>query len=288
MATRTKLWDLIKAAFNARPLGMFIPPNWIGIAAFSMLGLINPGLWLVGTGLELGYLFWLVNNPRFRRVIAGRAISQEQQAWQEKIARQIEGMSPDSLAKYKYLESRCLTIIEQQGQESSPVQNNLDTQADGLSRLLWIYLRLIQAQELLMRLDHGAEGERERLQERSKSLQVQLKDLRIADDLRKSLTSQLDIVNQRVAKREEATAKGAFVAAEIERIEEQVELIREQAMLASDPRSVSQRIDDVAATLGGTSDWIREQQQVFGQVEDLIGAPPPPLLQAKPRPRQSI
>ena len=26
------LWTYVKAAFNARPIGMFVPPNWIGLA----------------------------------------------------------------------------------------------------------------------------------------------------------------------------------------------------------------------------------------------------------------
>jgi len=40
------------AAFNARPFGMPIPPNWFAVAAFALLGaFVNPGLWLVGAGL---------------------------------------------------------------------------------------------------------------------------------------------------------------------------------------------------------------------------------------------
>jgi hypothetical protein len=47
-------------AFNARPLGMPVPPNWFGVAAFGLLGaLVNPGLWLIGVGLEGMYLWWL-------------------------------------------------------------------------------------------------------------------------------------------------------------------------------------------------------------------------------------
>ena len=42
------LWSYIKAAFNARPLGMPIPPNWIGIAAFGLLGLTSWGFWVLG------------------------------------------------------------------------------------------------------------------------------------------------------------------------------------------------------------------------------------------------
>ena len=60
----------LAAAFNAKPLGMPIPPNWFGIAAFGLLGaLVNPGLWLIGLGLEGLYLWTLSRNERFRNAI---------------------------------------------------------------------------------------------------------------------------------------------------------------------------------------------------------------------------
>ena len=48
------LFDYVRAAFNARPFGMFVAPNWVGVAAFGLLGFLNPGFWLLGAGLELG------------------------------------------------------------------------------------------------------------------------------------------------------------------------------------------------------------------------------------------
>ena len=38
------------------------------------------------------------------------------------------------------------------------------------------------------------------------------------------------------------------------------------------------RIDEIAASLGSTSEWIRNEQQVFGAMDDLLtGAPPGPI-----------
>ncbi|MBN1421722.1 MAG: hypothetical protein JXP34_23310, partial [Planctomycetes bacterium] len=74
---------------------------------------------------------------------------------------------------------------------------------------------------------------------------------------------------------QEAAEKLAFLESELARVREQVELIREQAVLATDPEIVSNRIDEIAATLGGTTQWIREQQQIYGQVEDLLAEPLP-------------
>src|SRR5688572_7532946 len=60
----------IAAAFNARPFGMPIPLNWFGVAAFALLGaLVNPGLWLVGAGLEGLYLWAVSRNERFRAIV---------------------------------------------------------------------------------------------------------------------------------------------------------------------------------------------------------------------------
>ena len=51
----------LAAAFNARPFGMPIPPNWFALAAFGLLGaFVDPGFWLIGAGLEALYLWALV------------------------------------------------------------------------------------------------------------------------------------------------------------------------------------------------------------------------------------
>jgi len=59
-----------------------------------------------------------------------------------------------------------------------------------------------------------------------------------------------------------------------------VELIREQAVLATNPETVSQRIDQITTTLGGTTQWIQDQQKIYGAVEDLLMEPPPITMAA--------
>jgi hypothetical protein len=76
-------------------------------------------------------------------------------------------------------------------------------------------------------------------------------------------------------RRAEAERKLGFLDAETERLEQQVELIREQAALSTDPAQLSQRIDEITASLGTTSQWIRDQQQVFGAMDDLLSDAPP-------------
>ena len=118
------------------------------------------------------------------------------------------------------------------------------------------------------------------------NLKRRLEDPGIADELRRSLTSQLELVEQRLVRRGEADQKLAFLDAEIARIEEQVELIREQAVLSSDPEHFSSRIDEIGATLGSTGQWIADQQQTLGAMDDLIAEPPPLAMQTRARETQ--
>ena len=120
----------------------------------------------------------------------------------------------------------------------------------------------------------GDASRSEPLDRRLKELEAHVDAPNINDDLRRSLNSQLDILRQRIAQQADVKEKIKFLDAEIVRIQEQAELIREQAALSTDPERLSERIDQIAATLGGTSQWIRDQQQVYGEMEDLLTEPP--------------
>jgi hypothetical protein len=276
---KRRLRDYLKAAFNARPIGMLIPPNWIGVAGFALLGLVNPGFWLLGAGLELGYLLTLATNRRFQRVVDGRALSKERRQWLTRQRGLVYQLARSDRERYLALEKRCRGIIKQQ--RSSGAGQELLTQGEGLGRLLWIYLRLLVTRQSLQRLleeSEGIDGSGASLEERLAELQRQLEDPGLGGNLRRSLSGQVDILEQRLVKQTEAREKMAFLEAELTRIQEQVELIREQAVVSADPQTLSQRIDQVAATLGGTSQWISQQRQIMGEVEDLLIEPPPVLL----------
>jgi hypothetical protein len=269
-------WDYIRKAFNARPIGMFVPPNWIGLGIFAFLGVLNPGFWVIGLGLEFGYLWVLGTSKRFQRFVGASKQLQTQRQWITKLNERIQQLGKDDQDRYRALERRCRSILEQQQrlQESSP---GLQAEEEGLSRLLGVYLRLLitrQAIGPILREPDGSKNESTDLEARITNLQSQLKE-QLTDDLRKSFSGQIEILQQRLERRREAKEKLAFLDAELMRIQEQVELVREQAVLSADPGVLSKRIDEVTATLGGTTQWISDQQKIYGAVEDLMSEPPP-------------
>ena len=269
--------EYIREAFHARPLGMFVAPNWVFLFGVGLASLMEPGFLILGAGLELGYLFLLATNPRFQRVVEGKKLLEAQKQWASRQQLQVSNLKGEDQSRYRLLEQRCRGILEQQkGLDTSEV--DLRAQGEGLARLSWIYLRLLLTRQAIKKVLEDALGsDAGDMEERVKGLGEQVKSAELGDDVRKSLTGQMEILQQRVEKQKEAREKVTFMEAELTRIEEQVELIREQAALSADPKGVSDRIDQVAADLSGRSQWLRDQQQVCGRVEDLLTEPPPPI-----------
>jgi hypothetical protein len=268
--------DYIGKAFNARPIGMFVPPNWIGLGIFGILGTLNPGFWVIGLGLELGYLAVLATNRRFQRFVAATLQLKTQQSWQTKVDALAQPLSKEDQQRYRNLESRCRTLLEQQLQLQTP-SSGLQAQGEVLGKLLWVYLRLLATRQAITHIVRGGIGspdETKELEERIAALQAQIGGP-LTEDLKKSLSGQVEILQQRLEKRHEAKQKLEFLDAELMRIQEQVELVREQAVLSADPEALSQRIDQVTTTLGSTNQWIRDQQKIYGAVEELMAEPPP-------------
>ena len=285
MATKPGLTDYLAAAFNARPFGMFVAPNWVGLAAFGLLGITNPGFWVLGAGLEIGYLLLLATNARFQRTVSSRPLSAARAEWNARIERLMGRLEGNDRARYSALAERCRSIIDLQTHGGSDLPHGIESQADSLGRLSWMFLRLLVARRTINTvLGSGETGTT--LRKRLEKLERQAADEAMGADLRRSLSGQIDILRQRVEQHEEAQHKAAYIDAELTRIEEQVELIREQAALSTDPDVLSRRIDEIAATLGGTGQWIKDQQKVYGAMDDLLSEPPPLTTDARAKESQ--
>jgi hypothetical protein len=296
---RPSLWDYVREAFNARPIGMFLPPNWAMLAAFGIAGYLHDPGWLVlGSGVELGYLLLLGTNGRFQRFVAGKMAAGGSDEAERRLAALFATLPDTDKRRHQALAQRCQSILQQQFQNDTRAPG-YQSQSDSLSRLTWMYLRLLVTRQAIQRVvkegarspgdpppvpGQGTPGmSGQRLEQRLAELKRRLADHSLGDDLRRSLQGQADLLEQRVARRGEADGKLAFLDAELARIEEQVELIREQAVLSTDPERLSQRIDEISATLGTTGEWIADQQKTIGALDDLISDPPPLASQTRAR-----
>jgi hypothetical protein len=270
----------LKEAFWARPWGIWPPPNLIGLAAFGLLGFENWGFWVLGAGLELGYLLMLSTNSRFQRIVDSKASVAKQETSQQQIARLVARLTHADQARYRALEKRCQDVLSHIRQHDTSNSVDVQAQAEGLGRLLFVYLKLLMTRGAIIKVLEGTEDAGRSIDRKILDVERQLRNAS-SPELKNSLTDQLEILGERKKRHAEAREKVTFIEAELTRIQEQVELIREGTVITSDPKHLSEKIDSIGDTLGTTSQWIRQQQELYGQTDELLNDPPPVILEAK-------
>jgi hypothetical protein len=278
MSKSPGLSEYISSAFSARPKGMFVSPNWIGIGAFALLGaLINPGFLLIGAGLEVAYLFGLSTNPRFQRYVRAQQVSQENESKQVQLSTFVARLTPDARQRFNALQQRCRSIMDFYENQLNIAPSIVDHHSTSLNRFAWIFLQLLLTKGGILRMMQ--EGSftaefRSRIEKEITQLDARIQSDALSPELKKSLESQREILRQRLAVVSEADAKLNYINAELDRIEQQIELLREQAAVSKDSQAIAVRIDDVTSSLGETTEWIKEQQSLFGAVQDVVEEPP--------------
>jgi len=257
----------LRAAFNARPLGMPIPPNWFGIAAFGLLGaLVNPGLWLIGLGLEGLYLWTLSRNQRFRNTVDATAIetSDSTSRYEELLANLDQ---PSQTAQY---------AIEREAAEIVGLLQKSEAHASQIGdvrQMAWLHLKLLTARASFSEVLASSERERQALEQQEKQCRDRLASSDVDDDLKRSLEQQLAVIKQRQDAHKDAHRRRELVDAELGRLRQQVSLVREQALLSTDDSNLGESLDALSASLNEANRWLKDQRELFG---GLVADEPPP------------
>jgi hypothetical protein len=263
-------------AFNARTLGMPVPLNWFGIAAFGVLGaLVNPGLWLVGAGLEGLYLWWLSRNERFRAVVDSEAgVSDSTSRYEAMLA------SLDSNAQsHQYeIEREAAEIVGLLQRSAGHV-----SQIGDVRQMAWLHLKLLAARAAFAEVTASAERERRALDEQERRCRERLAQGDTDEELRRSLEQQLEVLKARQGAHNEARRRRELVDAELARLRQQVSLVREQALLATDENNMGSSLDALSASLNEANRWLRDQRELFGGLDAFTDEPPPADMLASKR-----
>jgi hypothetical protein len=268
--------SVLAAAFNARPFGMPVPPNWFGLAAFGLLGaLVDPAFLLIGAGVEGLYLWALTRSARFRAVV--EAESRATGGWDARYEALLAGVDPAARRGPDAQEAEAADI----GELLAPGGAH-ESQLGQVRQMAWLHLKLLAARGSLLEVAESADREERSLAEKETALDERLRAGSADDELRRSLEQQLAVIRSRRAAHADAARRRELVDAELERLRQQVSLVREQALLATDEQSVAQSLDAVSASLNEANRWLRDQRELFAGLDALTDeSPPPELLRAK-------
>ncbi len=281
-------WDYLKAAFWYKPrVGFFgpLPLNQLALFLFglSAIALRNPAPLFLGGALEVGYLAFLSSHPSFQKLIQGLRLLKTRSGWEDRIRMSLASLSPESQGRYRRLYQQCSLILGiSQTLEGGGDEALRDMRSGSLNQLLWLFLRLLTSRELitgnLSQVDHGAlEADIERIRERLAQAEPE-------SALARSLQGTLDIQSKRLENLTRARSTQEVIEAELDRIEQQVRLIREESAVTSGPEAMSSRLDAITATLGETSRWMDQNAEILGALGGEEFEPPVVTLPRLPEP----
>ncbi|MBN6148841.1 hypothetical protein JR065_00680 [Xanthomonas sp. AmX2] len=278
-----RLMRYLAAAFNARPWGMPVPPNWFGLAAFAMLGwAVNPGFWLIGAGLEVAYLVWLANDARFQRLADARRPPEPDPA-EQRYQSLLEPLAARARQRHARIESRAREIIA--SFDRSPV---MAAHTDTVEQLVWLHLRMLSARQTIAQVVDTAQEEYDALQAQESQIAQRLARGDVSAELQRSLEQQQQVIDARQAAHADATLRLEHVDSELQRIDQQIALIREQTLLATDEERVGVSLDALSTSYNEASRWLLDQRDLLGTSDLFDNQPLPRRVLRQPAASQAL
>jgi hypothetical protein len=262
-------WNYVKAAFHSRvevPLLGRIPLNKLLLGGLAILGVANPGFWLLGIGLEAGYLLLMAGNERFQRVVQAGWMEQSTQTWAERRTRLLSGLDPESQRRYRRLLDSGAAVLR--STEHLPERGaGEDLRAGSLSHLHWMFLKLLASRGRIR--ETLAQTLRGDLEREIETLTGKMAKEDPGSPVVRSMQGTLDIQKRRLDNILQAESSLKLIEAELDRIEKHVALLQEESQVSSDPAKLSDSLDGVMESLQGTSKWMAENDELFGSLEEV-------------------
>lgn len=272
------LGDYLKAAFTWR---------WNLLAlgagtAFAVLSPIAATLVPLIAAAELLYLTGLISMPKFRRSVDARLLGrapdweQREEDPQTLLTRILAELGPGPANRFKDLRERCLRLRRiargvAAGAPEAPEADQL--RGGGLDKLLWVFLRLLYAQQGLWKFLEQTDRT---------ALEAQLKDLELRraamgestdERLKRSLTDAIATTTLRLDNLKAAEGNNAFVDLELERIEAKILALSEMSVNNQNPDFISTQVDSVADSMAQTELAIRDLNALTGLSSNIEQAP---------------
>jgi len=282
---------------------------WMGIFTLGLGFATGLGLGLVAgvTAYIIGWIY-LPDSGLFRRWVDRRRAAASQTGIQNQLAnfnrqRQmvLSQLSTEQRNKYQALAAVCADIEKANFEDNlTPNQPAADPRLRKLDELMWTYLKLLlleqnlanfleqERRENLPEMIANANAEAKQLITEVEALKAQ-QDAR-AENREKLLASKmelLEVLQKRLKRLEDAESNCALVVAEQQRLDQQIKLVRADALATKNASSLSARIDETINHLDSTNKWLAEMEEFkdmagdFPQVDGRIGytvsalAPPP-------------
>jgi hypothetical protein len=270
------------------------------------------------TAYVLGWIY-MPDMPFFRHWVDRRGQAVQNAAAQAEVAKFVQqrdallaNLTSASRSHYEALAAVCRDI-EAAGADAplSPDNPDDDPRLRKLDELMWTFLRLLSIEDSLKEfleterredvpgLVKQAEAEVAQLSSDFDALKAKGTSVAVLDPKERLLDSKLeklDVLHKRQERIQQAQSNLELVISEEERLEQQVKLIRADAIASKNADTLSARIDATVEHLDQTNKWISEMSEfrdIVGEMPDSqkrIGYAPtvPPVISQPVRQRAKV
>lgn len=254
------MWRYLKSAFlvtvDVPSLGR-VPVNALGVAAFTILGFAQPAFWLLGLAIEAAIVPSLAFNPRFQKAVDAQSLELSQGDAEQKRQALVKLLETGAQQRLWGLAKKCNQVLDvyrsQQAEDFI-----IDSNDHALKNLEWVYLKLLVARHHLL---SPASETAQSLEKKIEELQKDLEDGEETESLRQSKAATLNILKKRLATMGKKQQTLEEIESDLTRIDNQVDLILENATVQGKPQTISADIELASDLLGGS---------VFGEDEPVI------------------
>jgi hypothetical protein len=254
------VWRYLKSAFlvsvDVPSLGR-IPVNALGTAAFAILGFAQPAFWLLGLAIEAVVVPTLAFSPRFQKVVEAQSLELSEGDANQKRQALVKLLETGAQQRLWGLAKKCNQVLDVYRSQQTE-DYIIDSNDQALKNLEWVYLKLLVARHHL--LNPTSETEQS-LEKKIQDLENDLRGGEETESLRQSKTATLNILKKRLATMRKKLQTLEEIESDLTRIDNQVDLILENATVQGKPQTISADIELASDLLGGS---------VFGEDESAI------------------
>lgn len=236
------MWRYLRAAVFVRPrLGALgnVPVVVLAAVGAGILGLAQPAVWFAAAGVLGAFVFALATSERFRKLVDARELAgaaEASAAHRQELVATLDGASRQRLAELRGRARGVLHLYGTHGSDAAVVEAS----REALERLEWIYLKLLLARRTLA--GDASTATPGALRQEIASLEKEL-SRPMTPSVRASREATLDLVRKRLANAEAREGSLAEIDSDLERIEAQVELARDEAALRGKPVAIGANIE---------------------------------------------
>lgn len=261
--------DYLKAAFHFTipvPGVGGIPVNYLFIGLAIGTAIAYWPFLMFGVAGEILYLMVASSHPRFQRAIRARLLQMGKKAAEETLEEIVGQLQTYRRSYYDFCQKCDAALKIGHDTFAANGKTIADSYHDNIQQFKMIMARMLRMREVLeANIDPEAEA---KIRQDIADIESKIADSKQPDATRDSQKSTLEILNRRLAMQTQIGDQLSHVTAEVDRLNQEILLVRDQTIANSSSASgLSDRITVTAEIVQQHADWISDQRQFLQQIE---------------------